>query len=64
MTKRHLLEEGQQRRALTEFNNLQSIGELVDWDPSPSGDPRVYADSAYRSGETFARLRKRGGGGG
>ncbi len=32
MGKRHLLEEDQQRRALSEFNNLQSIGELVDWD--------------------------------
>jgi len=32
MGKRHLLEEDQQYRALNEFSNLQSIGELVDWD--------------------------------
>ena len=32
MGKRHLLEEDQQHRPLAEFTNLQSIGELVDWD--------------------------------
>lgn len=32
MKKLRLLEEDQQRRALAEFNNLQGIGELVEWD--------------------------------
>ncbi len=32
MDKRHLLEEDHQRQALKEFNNLQSIKELVDWE--------------------------------
>lgn len=29
------------------------------WDPSPSGDPRVYADSAYRSGDRGKPLTPR-----
>ncbi len=32
MDKRHLLEEEHQRQALKEFNNLQSMKELVDWE--------------------------------
>ena len=32
MDKRHLLEEDHQRQALKEFNNLQSMKELVDWE--------------------------------
>ena len=32
MGKRHLLEKDQHRRALSACNNLQSIGERVDWD--------------------------------
>ena len=32
MEKRHFFEARQQREALKEFNNLQVIIELVDWD--------------------------------
>ncbi len=32
MDKRHLLEEEHQREALKEFNNLQNMKELVDWE--------------------------------
>ncbi len=32
MDKRHVLEEDHQRQALKEFNNLQSMKELVDWE--------------------------------
>lgn len=32
MDKRHLLEEDQHHRALTEFTILQSMKDLVDWD--------------------------------
>lgn len=32
MGNRHLLEDDQQSRALKEFSNLQSLGDLVDWE--------------------------------
>ena len=32
MDKRHVLEEEHQRQALKEFNTLQSMKELVDWE--------------------------------
>ena len=32
MERRHVLEEDHQHKALKEFNNLQSMKELVDWE--------------------------------